>query len=258
MLLPGIFASLSLAIPPRARSIGFSVASLWVIPGLAVLPVIGCVGDRFGLRGGMLLMVPVFLVGGLVIASTEDTIADDIADVWRRRAPAREVAYERRQGRSKLLLVRDLDVAYGDVQVLFGVDLEVEEGEMRRAARHERRRQVDAAEGHLRRRRGRPRRGHLRRPRDHPRPAATRSPRSASSQMPGGQGVFPTLTVAENLRTATWLAPPRPRRGRAWSRCARAVPGPPERADDRAGDLSGGQQQMLGLGDGVPLAVPAC
>ena len=41
ILAPGIFAALSLAIPPRARSMGFSVASLWVIPGLIVLPVIG-------------------------------------------------------------------------------------------------------------------------------------------------------------------------------------------------------------------------
>ena len=38
--------------------------------------------------------------------------------------------YERRQGKAKLLLVRDLDVRYGDVQVLFGVDFEVDEGEI--------------------------------------------------------------------------------------------------------------------------------
>ena len=41
MLGPGILASLSLAIPPRTRATGFSVASLWVIPGLLVLPLIG-------------------------------------------------------------------------------------------------------------------------------------------------------------------------------------------------------------------------
>ena len=33
MLAPGILATLSLAIPPRARSMGFAVGSLWVIPG---------------------------------------------------------------------------------------------------------------------------------------------------------------------------------------------------------------------------------
>jgi branched-chain amino acid transport system ATP-binding protein len=102
ILAPGIFASLSLAIPPRARSMGFSVASLWVIPGLAILPIIGAIGDSFGLRVGMLLMVPVFLVGGLIIATTKDTINGDIADVWRGAAARSEVLYERRQGRSKL------------------------------------------------------------------------------------------------------------------------------------------------------------
>ncbi len=87
ILAPGIFASLSLAIPPRARSMGFSVASLWVIPGLLVLPIIGAIGDTFGLRYGMLLMVPIFLVGGLIIATTKDTINGDIADVWRAPRP---------------------------------------------------------------------------------------------------------------------------------------------------------------------------
>ena len=35
---PGILVALSLAIPARARATGFSVASLWVIPGLVILP----------------------------------------------------------------------------------------------------------------------------------------------------------------------------------------------------------------------------
>ena len=31
---PGLLAALSLAIPPRARSMGFSMGSLWALPGL--------------------------------------------------------------------------------------------------------------------------------------------------------------------------------------------------------------------------------
>ena len=45
---------------------------------------------------------------------------------------------------------------YGDVQVLFGVDFAVRRGRDRRPARHERRRQVDAAQGDIGRRPGRP------------------------------------------------------------------------------------------------------
>ena len=97
---PGILAALSLAIPPRARAIGFSVASLWVIPGLIVLPIIGWIGDHVGIRWGMLVMVPLFLVGGLVIGSAGKVIDADIAQVWRAAAHAVEVLYERRQGRA--------------------------------------------------------------------------------------------------------------------------------------------------------------
>ena len=38
--LPAVFASLSLAIPPRARSVGFAMASVFVLAGLITLPVV--------------------------------------------------------------------------------------------------------------------------------------------------------------------------------------------------------------------------
>ena len=67
-------------------------------------------------------------------------------------------------------------------------------------------------------------------------------------QMPGGAGIFPSLTVAENLRVAGWLH----RRDDSPTRQARAdmaelFPILDSRADERAGNLSGGQQQMLAL-----------
>jgi branched-chain amino acid transport system permease protein len=67
-------------------------------------------------------------------------------------------------------------------------------------------------------------------------------------QMPGGAGTFPSLTVAENLRVAGWL------RRRAPSaladdlaRVRTLFPVLDERSDELAGNLSGGQQQMLAL-----------
>jgi branched-chain amino acid transport system permease protein len=67
-------------------------------------------------------------------------------------------------------------------------------------------------------------------------------------QMPGGTGIFPSLTVAENLRVAGWLhrhddSPTR----RARADMAELFPILDTRADERAADLSGGQQQMLAL-----------
>jgi ABC-type branched-subunit amino acid transport system ATPase component/ABC-type branched-subunit amino acid transport system permease subunit len=67
-------------------------------------------------------------------------------------------------------------------------------------------------------------------------------------QMPGGAGVFPTLTVAENLRVAGWLH--RHDGGgqtAGTQRVHELFPVLAERSDDLAGNLSGGQQQMLAL-----------
>src|SRR5262249_4061079 len=45
LLTPGIFASLSLCIPPKVRALGFSMASLFVLPGLLALYVVGGIAD---------------------------------------------------------------------------------------------------------------------------------------------------------------------------------------------------------------------
>ncbi|HEX7136156.1 MAG TPA: ATP-binding cassette domain-containing protein [Iamia sp.] len=68
------------------------------------------------------------------------------------------------------------------------------------------------------------------------------------SMMPGGKGIFPTLTVAENMRMATWML--RGDRERAKQRTDAMVamfPVLAERWDQAAGDLSGGEQQQLSI-----------
>lgn len=247
ILAPGIFASLSLAIPPRARSMGFSVASLWVIPGLAVLPIIGAIGDGFGLRAGMLLMVPVFLVGGLILATTKDTINGDIADVWRGAAARSEVLYERRQGRSKLLLVRGLNVSYGSVQVLFDVDIEIEKGSCvallgtNGAGKST---LLKAISGTVEADRG----AVIFEGREITHAPPNEIAAFGIRQVPGGHGVFPTLSVGENLRTAAWLQRhDRRTNDEALAEVFGLFPVLRERSSDPAGDLSGGQQQMLAL-----------
>ncbi|HET9769363.1 MAG TPA: ATP-binding cassette domain-containing protein [Acidimicrobiia bacterium] len=68
------------------------------------------------------------------------------------------------------------------------------------------------------------------------------------AQMPGGRGIFPDLTVGENLRMATWsFRGDRARCRRATERALELFPALPGRLSDRAGLLSGGQQQMLAL-----------
>jgi branched-chain amino acid transport system ATP-binding protein len=245
---PGILAALSLAIPPRARSMGFSVASLWIIPGLLILPVIGAIGDAWGVRQGMLLMTPVFLIGGFVISTAGRVIGNDITQVWATAAARSEVAYERRQGRSKLLLVRGLDVSYSNVQVLFGVDLEVDEGEIvallgtNGAGKST---LLKAISGVVEADRGAVIFDGREMTHAPPNEVAARG----VTQVPGGGGVFPSLTVAENLRVAGWLHRRDANAVQAGiERVMEMFPVLELRAADAAANLSGGQQQMLALG----------
>jgi branched-chain amino acid transport system ATP-binding protein len=68
------------------------------------------------------------------------------------------------------------------------------------------------------------------------------------AQMPGGRGIFPDLTVGENLRMATWSFRGDKRRARrVTERALDLFPVLSGRLADRAGLLSGGQQQMLAL-----------
>ncbi|MDQ3029794.1 MAG: ATP-binding cassette domain-containing protein, partial [Actinomycetota bacterium] len=152
-------------------------------------------------------------------------------------------------GRSQrpTLTVEGLDVSYGSVQVVFGVDLDVHGGEAvallgtNGAGKST---LLRAVSGLL------------------PPRAGTvvfdgiditgRAPHAVAAlgliHMPGGAGVFPSLTVAENLRAAGWLHrrhPAAPGDGRA--EVDRLFPVLAERSDHTASSLSGGQQQMLTL-----------
>jgi len=242
---PGILACLSLAIPPRARSTGFSIASLWVIPGAMVLPLVGAIGDRFDIRWGMLVMVPIFFVGGMVIATTKRTIAGDIEQVWKAAAARSEALVERRAGRSNLLLVRSVEVSYGNVQVLFGVDLEVAEGEVvallgtNGAGKST---LLNAISGVTEADRG----AVIFDGRDITHAPPNEIAAFGIAQVPGGKGVFPSLSVAENLELAAWLHR-KADRGEALARVHELFPILETRRADPAGDLSGGQQQMLAL-----------
>jgi len=67
--------------------------------------------------------------------------------------------------------------------------------------------------------------------------------------VPGGKGVFPTLTVRENLALAGWLFnKDREHVERATEQVLEYFPILRTRWDEKAGNMSGGEQQMLTLG----------
>jgi len=149
---------------------------------------------------------------------------------------------------SGVLEVRGLEVRYDGVQVLFGVDLDVAAGEVvallgtNGAGKST---ILRAISGVIK-----PSAGTVRidgedvtgRP-------AHKVVGTGIVQAPGGAGVFPSLTVRENLRIAGW---PLRRDKAGWDaaseRALDTFPELRERMDAVAGNLSGGQQQMLTLG----------
>ena len=148
---------------------------------------------------------------------------------------------------SPMLQCEGVDVAYGPVQVLFGVDLDVEPGETiallgtNGAGKSTLLRAICGL--------SKVRVGHIQFEGED---ITNADPAALAGQgigfMPGGRGVFPGLTVAENLRMAGWLLRKQPGAvDAAVERCLSLFPILSQRMDQRAALLSGGQQQMLAL-----------
>ncbi|HEX6418298.1 MAG TPA: ATP-binding cassette domain-containing protein, partial [Acidimicrobiales bacterium] len=248
LLIPGIYVTLSLAVPAKVRAFGYAIGTLFILPGLVLLPVIGWLADEYSIRTGLLVAAPVFVVGGLILASAGAFVEHDIAQVWKSTAARSEVALLRRQGKVKLLLARDVDVHYDNVQVLFGVNLEVDEGEIvalmgtNGAGKSTLLRAisglVQASGGAI-----------VFDGRDMTHTPPDEVAGRGVTVVPGGQGVFTQLSVADNLRLAGWLQRRRPAEARAdTERVLDLFPVLRDRLDEPAGNLSGGQQQMLTLG----------
>ncbi|HET9076119.1 MAG TPA: ATP-binding cassette domain-containing protein [Acidimicrobiales bacterium] len=150
-----------------------------------------------------------------------------------------------------LLSCRGVDVSYGQVQILFGVDFDV--------ARHEmvallgtngagKSTLLKGICGLVKPRRGRV----VFDGEDITGLPADVTTRRGVSLMPGGKGVFPTLTVAENLRLAAWLIrDDQERIEMAREEVLDLFPVLAERHNQMAGNLSGGEQQMLALGSAL-------
>jgi ABC-type branched-subunit amino acid transport system ATPase component/predicted MFS family arabinose efflux permease len=245
---PGITAVLSLAIPPRARGLGFSIGALYIIPGFAILVVIGGFADSLGIQKALLVLLPVFLLGAYIIASAGAFVAADIHKVRTSALAQAEVLAARRRGEAKLLLVKELDVGYDSVQVLFGVDFEVSEGEIiallgtNGAGKST---LLKAISGLLPASAGAVIFDGVDMTYAPPQEVAARG----VVQVPGGKGVFPTLSVEENLKIAGWLFKKDPEYLKAATeQVLEYFPVLRERWDQPAGNLSGGEQQMLTLG----------
>jgi branched-chain amino acid transport system ATP-binding protein len=146
-----------------------------------------------------------------------------------------------------MLVVENVDVFHGDAQALEDVSLRVEEGTIvaivgaNGAGRTSLIRTIAGMH--------RPRRGRvLFRGTDISGWPSHRVCDRGIGQVAEGRQVFPTLTVAENLLTGAMLPRARATRSQNRERVFALFPVLSERADQAAGTLSGGEQQMLAIG----------
>ena len=153
-----------------------------------------------------------------------------------------------------LLSVDDLDVAYGDVQVLHGVSLSVGEGEVVSlvgANGAGKSTTLKTISGLLR-----PARGRVTF-RDEPldRLSAATIVARGLSQVPEGRQLFTLLTVRENLELGAFTPRARSSAGRSLEEVFTLFPRLRERQDQMVETLSGGEQQMLAIGRAL-MALP--
>ena len=241
----------TLVAPARVRGMALALATPFTLLALILAPVLTSFAGQAGIQGALLVFVPIQVVAGLLYLASSSTVASDIRRARATNMAQQEVDLSVRERRAKILVVRDLDVAYGDVQVLHHVDLDVRDGEvlalvgtngsgkstllkaisgLEHAANgaifYDGRNVTDA-------------------------PAHENAGRGIV-YMPGGQAVFPDLPVRANLLLAGR------RRHDDETEVAAAVeevlarfPILRERLTTHAGSLSGGEQQMLAVGQAL-------
>ncbi len=187
-------------------------------------------------------------IAGAVGASAARSVPRDVEQAAKARDAADELQAARDAGAGAVLVCRGVEVAYDQVQVLFGVDMDVQPGEIvallgtNGAGKSTLLKAisgiVDPVGGAIWFN------GH-----DITHTDAVATVSAGIVQVPGGKAVFPTLTVAEHLRAGGWLYRADPEHlATATDQVYEIFPRLRERQDQLAGNLSGGEQQMLALG----------
>ncbi len=246
-LVPAFYSLISVVVPSRIRGLGLATNAPWQLLGLVGTPFLLAAVEGVGLQRGILLFIPLLLLAGLILGTGSAGVERDIRAA-RAADEAEAVLREARErGETPLLVCRDVQVAYGGVQVLFGVDLDVEQGEVvalvgtNGAGKSTLLRALSGT--------SEPSGGAVffdDRDTTHLPPHAIAALGIVS--MPGGAAVFPSLSVRENLRAAAWTL--RDDEATAQARTEEVLelfPVLRQRLDQPAGSLSGGEQQMVGL-----------
>lgn len=235
-------------VPPRIRAQGYAAVDVFLAFGLFTAIPAFLVVDAKGLRWGLFSLTPLLIVGGLIYISAQKFVVNDIARAAGALEAERVRIETRRRGEKPVLLqVTGLRAGYGGVPVIDGIDLTVREGELiallgtNGAGKSTLLRAISGAlepmsgsvifEG-----------------RDLTGFDPELTVNRGIVQVPGGQGVFPGLTVEEHLRLAAIpLGGAKSAIRSAREDALETFPRLRDRLDQLAGTLSGGEQQMLTL-----------
>ena len=250
-----LYPTLASVNPYRMRALGSAIGSSLVfgVGGLGGAILMGLVSDATSPRTALLAIVPWAMIGGgLFIINGARHIRSDLTKVV-------EEIQEEKAERDRMLAdpsdvpvlqLHNIDFSYGTVQVLFEVDLEVARGETlallgTNGAGKSTALRVAAGLAV-------PSRGVVRlNGRNMTLASAEQRVREGIFMLPGGHGVFPQLSVHENLETSATIvrsgADDKPDIAARLDQAYELFPALSLRPKAIAQELSGGQMQMLAL-----------
>lgn len=247
LLGPGLGSLYAQILPAHVRTLGGAVRELAEIPALIIgIPILGALVGTYGLRGALFFPFPFLVIGGIIFATSAGLFEFDMRSAFASTVAREEWREAKRSGRGKLLVCRDLSVEYSGVQVLFGVDFDVEQGDIiallgtNGAGKSTLLRAISgsqqAASGAV-----------IFDGRDITYMPPHETAARGIIHMPGGRGVFPGLTVRENLLLGNWMSDDDQVIRARLTEVFDIFPILRDRSDVAAGTLSGGEQQQLSL-----------
>ena len=243
-------------VSPRMRPHATALASVFttVVGALGGTLLLGGIDRRFGIAVAIAFAALPGLVVALQLRRAAGMVQADIDALIDEVVNGEELAVRARRGQHvPLLSCRNIDFAYGRVQVLFDVNFTVDEGEMVALLGTNgsgKSTLLNVISGV-----GLPMRGSVvYEGNDIAYLDAARRVGLGIAMVPGGKAVFGPMTVAENLRMLGYTIRRDKRRiDEAVDQCFETFPRLAERRNQLASTLSGGEQQMLGLSTALML-----
>ncbi len=249
--------TISAVVPYQMRAQAFAMVGVYIflMGGFFGGLLTGAFSDAFGQRTALTVVVPpAALLGGLLIIYGSRYMKRDIsltvAELMEMQEEQKRMAADPEN--IPVLQVRNVDASYGTLQVLFDVSFEVKKGEClallgtNGAGKST---ILKSISGLLN-----PDRGVVRM---NGRTITLVDPQYRVAlgmmQIPGGEAVFPSMTVSENLELWSELIEDRSKRAERLDATFEVFPELLHLVDSKAGSLSGGQQQMLALGKAIML-----